>query len=324
MLEFKNVTKTYANEQSVLKGINLTVSEGELFVLVGPSGSGKTTTLKMINRLIEPTDGDIYFNQKRIKDYNLKDLRLTIGYVLQQIALFPNLTVQENIELIPELKKWSRTKREKRVRELLDLVALDPEKYLKRMPSELSGGEQQRVGILRAIAAKPDIILMDEPFSALDPIARHQLQEMIKEIHKEIKSTIVFVTHDMKEAIELGDRICIMRDGQVVQVDTPENIQLHPKNEFVAEFFQHDGSHSANQFEQYTVADVFESHQDLTVLEETVTVNLDTPLSELLSVIETHHLVNVLEEGTVIGTISTSDVLRFIKGKLTHEEGTHV
>lgn len=190
MINFQNVSKKY-NDQLVLEGFDVSIEDGEFFVLVGPSGSGKTTTLKMINRLIEPTDGDIYFNDQRLIDYNLKELRLTIGYVLQQIALFPNLTVAENIELIPEMKHWSKEKRRERTEELLKKVSLPPEEYLHRKPAELSGGEQQRIGILRAIAAKPDIILMDEPFSALDPISKGQLQQLIKELHKELASTVV-------------------------------------------------------------------------------------------------------------------------------------
>lgn len=316
LLEFKNVSKRY-NQQTVLDNISLTVEEGEFFVLVGPSGSGKTTTLKMINRLIDPSEGDIYLHKKKIVEYNLKALRLTIGYVLQQIALFPNLTVQENIELIPELKKWPRAKREKRVRELLTLVNLEPDTYLKRKPSELSGGEQQRVGILRAIAAKPDVILMDEPFSALDPIARQQLQELIKEIHHEIKSTIVFVTHDMKEAVELGDRICLMRDGKIVQIDTPAMIQQQPKNDFVAEFFKQEQSQAGVDFTGLTAKDVLAvSQNSLTLQEETVSVSPDLELVTLIELIQAHQIVTVVANHQLLGTISNNDLLHFLQLEL--------
>ncbi|WP_314060737.1 ABC transporter ATP-binding protein [uncultured Vagococcus sp.] len=316
MLEFKNVSKRY-NQQTVLDTICLTVKEGEFFVLVGPSGSGKTTTLKMINRLIDPSEGDIYLHKKELMTYNLKELRLSIGYVLQQIALFPNLTVQENIELIPELKKWPKVKREKRVRELLTLVNLEPDKYLKRKPSELSGGEQQRVGILRAIAAKPDVILMDEPFSALDPIARQQLQELIKEIHHEIKSTIVFVTHDMKEALELGDRICIMRNGKIVQIDTPDMIQQHPENDFVAEFFKQEQSQGGVDFLGLTVADVLVKSQNPIIhQEETVSVSPELPLVELIELIQRHQIVSVVVDHQLVGTISNDDLLHFLQVEL--------
>lgn len=239
VIEFQQVSKRY-QEKIVLNQFDAKIKKGEFFVLVGPSGSGKTTTLKMINRLIDPTEGTISLHGKKLTDYDVKELRLSIGYVLQQIALFPNLTVAENIELIPEMKHWKKEERRKRATELLRKVNLAPEEYLQRKPSELSGGEQQRIGILRAIAAQPDVILMDEPFSALDPISRNQLQELIKELHQELNSTIVFVTHDMNEALLLGERICVMRDGEIVQLDTPEQIRKQPADAFVAKFFKNE------------------------------------------------------------------------------------
>ena len=193
---------------------------------------------KEINRLLEQTEGNIYLEGKNSKDYNTRQLRFNIGYVLQQIALFPNLTVLENIELIPEMKNWEKRKRREKAKELMKRVGLNPEKYANRYPRDLSGGEQQRVGILRAIIFNPKILLMDEPFSALDPISRNQLQDLIKKIHKEFGMTIVFVTHDMKEAMKLGDRICIMKNGKQIQLATPENIRENPANQFVEEFFR--------------------------------------------------------------------------------------
>lgn len=236
MIEFRNVVKSY-DENIVVNDQSFTIDDGEFFVLVGPSGSGKTTTLKMINRLVKETSGDIIINGKNIDDYDLRELRLNTGYVLQQIALFPNMTVGENIELIPEMKKWPKKKRSKIARDLLDRVGLSNEIYYKRLPSDLSGGEQQRVGILRAIIARPEILLMDEPFSALDPIYRTQLQDLIKDIHKDLGISIVFVTHDMSEALRLGDRICIMKDGCIVQIGTPQEIMSSPADKFVEEFF---------------------------------------------------------------------------------------
>ena len=203
LIEFKNVSKHYDNHTAVNE-LNLTIYQGEFFVLVGGSGSGKSTTLRMINALTEPTDGDVYFNGRRIKDYDIRGLRHRIGYVLQQIALFPTMTVRQNIELMPDILGWDKPKRTSRVNELLELVGMPPETYLNRYPHELSGGEQQRIGILRAIAAKPDILLMDEPFSALDPLARASLQETVSLIHKKLGTTIVFVTHDMSEAAKLA------------------------------------------------------------------------------------------------------------------------
>ena len=312
MINFQNVSKKY-NDQLVLEDFDISIEDGEFFVLVGPSGSGKTTTLKMINRLIEPTDGDIYFNDQRLIDYNLKELRLTIGYVLQQIALFPNLTVAENIELIPEMKHWNKAKRRERTEELLRKVSLPPEEYLHRKPAELSGGEQQRIGILRAIAAKPDIILMDEPFSALDPISRGQLQLLIKELHKELASTVVFVTHDMNEALLLGDRICVMKEGKIVQTDTPEAIKSHPANEFVAQFFQHEHAN----LENYCVEDLLASGfiEDGQVDSET-TVNLGTDLPTVIRLLVDGKMVVLVDEKGPIGEITDRTILRFLETKI--------
>ncbi|AYZ72889.1 ABC transporter ATP-binding protein [Fusobacterium necrophorum] len=237
MIQFEHVSKEYEGKK-VVSDLNFEIQQGEFFILVGPSGSGKTTLLKMINRLLEQTEGNIYLEGKNSKDYNTRQLRFNIGYVLQQIALFPNLTVLENIELIPEMKNWEKRRRREKAKELMKRVGLNPEKYANRYPRDLSGGEQQRVGILRAIIFNPKILLMDEPFSALDPISRNQLQDLIKKIHKEFGMTIVFVTHDMKEAMKLGDRICIMKNGKQIQLATPENIRENPANQFVEEFFR--------------------------------------------------------------------------------------
>ena len=197
MIEYKNVSLSCSTNGLILDGLSFDIEKGEFFVLVGPSGSGKTTTLKLINRLIEQTDGDIYFDNKKLKDYDLRGLRLETGYVLQQIALFPNLTVEENIALIPEMKNFDKKEIKEKTEDLLKKVGLDPKHYMNRFPKELSGGEKQRVGILRAIIANPKILLMDEPFSALDPISKVQLQDLVKTLHNEYKMTTVFVTHDM-------------------------------------------------------------------------------------------------------------------------------
>lgn len=237
MIEYKNVALRY-KEKTVLKDVNLCIEDGEFMVLVGPSGSGKTTMMKMINQLIEPTDGNIYLNQKRIKDHHQRELRLETGYVLQQIALFPNLTVAENIALIPEMKGWKKEQIQEQTKVLLEKVGLSFEDYEHRYPKELSGGEQQRVGIVRAIIATPKILLMDEPFSALDAISRKQLQDLTKQLHQEFKMTTLFVTHDTDEAVKLADRIAVLKDGEIVQVDTPAEIQTNPTNEFVKELFK--------------------------------------------------------------------------------------
>nr|WP_260301687.1 ABC transporter ATP-binding protein [Schleiferilactobacillus harbinensis] len=221
-----------------MQHLSFTVSAGEFFVLVGASGSGKTTTLRLVNELLTPTAGEIYFNDALIKTYDVRALRLQMGYVLQQIALFPNMTVAQNVALIPSLQKQNKRKLAPLVDRLLTDVDLDPQRYRDRMPNELSGGEQQRVGILRAFASQPKIVLMDEPFSALDPISRTQLQRLVRDIHQKLHSTIMFVTHDMDEALQLGDRIGVMRDGQLLQVGTPEEIVQHPADDFVRQLFQ--------------------------------------------------------------------------------------
>lgn len=237
MIKYDNVSLTCPVNGKILDSLNFEIDEGEFFVLIGPSGSGKTTTLKLINRLIEQTDGDIFFQNEKLKNFDIRELRLETGYVLQQIALFPNLTVEENIALIPEMKKMDKTFIEQKTRELLEKVGLEPDQYLKRLPKDLSGGEKQRIGILRAIISNPKVLLMDEPFSALDPISRTQLQDLIKQLHKEFNMTTVFVTHDMNEALNLADRICIMKNGKIVQLDTPQRIKNNPVNDFVKEFF---------------------------------------------------------------------------------------
>ena len=236
MIEFINVGMTYPCGNVGLKNINLTINESEITVFIGPSGSGKTTLLKMINRLEDNTTGEVKINGKNVKEYNIHKMRWDIGYALQQVALFPHMNVEENIAIVPELKKWKKEKINARIDELLNMVGLEPEKYRKRKPSELSGGEAQRVGIARALAADPKIILMDEPFSALDPITRASLQEDVKKLQKQIHKTIVFVTHDIEEAFLLGDKICIIQDGGLIQSGTKQEIISNPKNDFVKKF----------------------------------------------------------------------------------------
>ena len=235
MIEFKNVGKQF-KDNVVLKGLTLEIKEGELVVFIGPSGCGKTTSLKMINRLIEPSSGTILVNGKDIMKTDTIELRRHMGYVIQQTGLFPHMTVRENIQLIAGLEGKDHDQMDLRTEELLQMVGLDPKQFIDRYASELSGGQQQRVGFARALMNDPDVILMDEPFSALDPVTRNDLQEELFNLQEEVKKTIVFVTHDMDEAIKLADRICIMRDGEIVQFDTPEEILRHPKDEYVESF----------------------------------------------------------------------------------------
>ena len=235
MIEFQNVSKRYGNKVAV-DDVSFNIDEGEFFVLIGPSGCGKTTTLKMINRLIPLSEGYIYFNNQPISDYPVYEMRWDIGYVLQQIALFPHMTVKENIAQVPQMKKWKEKDIDARVDELLEMVNMDPEQYKMRKSDELSGGQRQRIGVVRALAADPPVILMDEPFSALDPISREKLQEDLLDLQSKIKKTIVFVTHDIHEAMKLGDRICLLNDGHIEQIGTPQSFIDAPKNDFVRQF----------------------------------------------------------------------------------------
>ncbi|QXE01635.1 betaine/proline/choline family ABC transporter ATP-binding protein [Terribacillus sp. DMT04] len=235
MLTFENVSKIYSGSKKAVNNLNLEIQKGEFICFIGPSGCGKTTSMKMVNRLIEPTEGRILIDGKDIMKQNRVQMRREIGYVIQQIGLFPHMTISENITLVPKLLQWSKEKRRERAAELIKLVNL-PKEYLDRYPQELSGGQQQRIGVLRALASNPPLILMDEPFGALDPITRDGLQEEFKHLQKQLDKTIVFVTHDMDEAIKLADRIVIMKDGEIVQVDTPDEILRNPANEFVESF----------------------------------------------------------------------------------------
>jgi osmoprotectant transport system ATP-binding protein len=236
MIRLEKVRKTYDGQKNIVDNLDFEIRKGELVVLVGESGCGKTTTMKMINRLIEPDSGDIFIDGQNIKSFNKNELRRNIGYVIQDIGLFPHLTVRRNVSVVPLLCKKDKAEVDRYVEELLRLVNLPPEEYADRYPGELSGGQQQRVGFARALANNPDIILMDEPFSALDPITREQLQNELLSLQEELHKTIVFVTHDIDEAIKLGDRIAVMSEGRIIQFDTPEEILKFPVNPFVESF----------------------------------------------------------------------------------------
>jgi len=235
MLSIRNLSKVYAGGKKAVDNMNIDIESGDFIAFIGTSGSGKTTALRMINRMIESSEGEITINGKNIKDINAVELRRSIGYVIQQIGLMPHMTIKENIVLVPKLLKWSQEKKNKKAKELIKLVDL-PEEYLERYPSQLSGGQQQRIGVIRALAAEQDIILMDEPFGALDPITRDTLQDLVKKLQQQLGKTFIFVTHDMDEAIKLADKICIMTNGKVVQYDTPDNILRYPANDFVKDF----------------------------------------------------------------------------------------
>ncbi len=238
MIQFDHVSKVYG-DKTVVNDIELSIENGEFITILGTSGSGKTTMLKMINKLIEPTSGKIFFAGQDIEQMDSVSLRRQIGYVVQQIGLFPHMTVAENIATVPKLLGWDKQRIEKRVEELLDLVQLPAADYGKRYPSELSGGQQQRIGVARALAADPDVMLFDEPFGAIDAITRNDLQEELQSIHQKLhQKTFVFITHDIYEAFKLGTRVVIMDEGKICQFDTPENIIKNPGNDFVKKLIE--------------------------------------------------------------------------------------
>ncbi|QFG00249.1 ATP-binding cassette domain-containing protein [Psychrobacillus glaciei] len=236
MIRFDKISKVYNDGTEALKNVSLTIPDEQLVVIIGPSGCGKTTLMKMINRLETPTSGEVYVDGKAVSSLDPVELRKTIGYVIQRIGLFPHMTIEKNASLVPNLKGWSKEKTAKRIRELMVMVGLDPKQYLVKYPLELSGGQQQRIGVVRALAGNPEIVLMDEPFSALDPISREQLQMETKSLQEKIKKTIVFVTHDMDEALKIADRIVVMKSGEIEQIGTPSELIENPINEFVKNF----------------------------------------------------------------------------------------
>lgn len=235
MIEFKNVSKSY-RDKLVLRNINMVFESGQFIAIIGSSGCGKTTLLKMINKLLPMNQGDILIDGKSVRDKPNMKLRQEIGYVVQEGGLFPHLTVRENLEIVPQLEKMEPDKRQERIFELLDMVNLEPKLYSNSYPCQLSGGQRQRVGVARAFATDSDLILMDEPFSALDPLTREELQDEIVKLQKEYNKTIVFVTHDMDEAIKCADKICFIQNGNVIQFDRTEEILKHPSNDYVEKF----------------------------------------------------------------------------------------
>ncbi|SET47048.1 osmoprotectant transport system ATP-binding protein [Salinibacillus kushneri] len=309
MITFQNVSKTYPDGTRAVKNVNIDVEDGEFFVIIGPSGSGKTTTLKMINRLIPLTEGTIRIQDKKISDYDIHELRWNIGYVLQQIALFPHMTISENIAIVPDLKKWDQEKIQHRIDELLQMAGLAPDTYRNRKPSELSGGEQQRVGVIRALAADPDLILMDEPFSAVDPITREKLQDDILDLQQNIKKTVVFVTHDMQEALKLGDRICVMRDGKVEQIGTPYDLLKRPANEFVQDFV---GTKHPLQNQKVDLEKLIHLNQPEQIEGKTRPLPASTTLQQVIEHLSEQDNLPVEKDGNIIGTINREQVLGYL------------
>jgi osmoprotectant transport system ATP-binding protein len=317
MINFKNVVKVYESADKQVKAvddINLYVEEGEICVFLGPSGCGKTTLLRMVNRLISMTSGAIELNGRDISSMDTIELRRSIGYVIQQIGLFPNMTIEENICVVPHLLGWDRTKIKKRYNELMDLMGLNPDEYRKRYPWELSGGQQQRIGVARALAADPPVMLMDEPFGALDPIMRERIQNEFLRIQQNVKKTILFVSHDIDEAIRLGDKIGIFKSGKLMQYGSPNQILSEPENEFVLEFVGDD--RVLKRLNLLTVRDLLDNKKSLKQVNteskesKSYTVRLDTNLRDTLGIILASPVGEVLvkdDKDQLIGLLRLSD-----------------
>jgi osmoprotectant transport system ATP-binding protein len=308
-LVFDEATKVYpGREGAAVDHLSLTVPAGEICVLVGPSGGGKTTALKLVNRLIPLTSGDIRIDGRSILEHDLTELRRSIGYVIQQVGLFPHMTVEANIGTVPRLLGRPRSWIKARSAELLELVGLDPS-YAKRFPVQLSGGERQRVGLARALAANPPLMLMDEPFGAIDPIVRARLQDEFLRFQSELRKTVVFVTHDIDEAIKVGDRIAILREGgRLAQYDTPQQILEHPVDEFVAEFVGHDRALKALALRTLGDLELTPATQD-----GLPRLPADSSLRDALALLVAERrdaLLVVGEDGSPLGVATREDLLR--------------
>lgn len=309
MIEIKNISKKVGSKV-ILEDISLKIDKGSFVVFIGPSGCGKTTTLKLINKLTEPTKGEIYIDGRPISKEDPIKLRRNIGYVIQSTGLFPHLTIRDNIELIPRLKKGkSEEEINNKTLELMNMVGLDPKEFLDKYPSELSGGQQQRIGLVRAVATDADIILMDEPFSALDPITRTQLQEWLYSLQEELKKTIIFVTHDMDEALKLADKICIMKDGNIEQYDTVENLLRNPSNEFVKNFIGTDRLWNAPEY--IKAKDI--------MIKNPITVKSSRTVIQGMEIMRTNKVDSLLvtdKEGNFLGIVTIKELR--LDGKQNH------
>lgn len=308
MIEFKNITKTYDGVGAV-ENLSLKVEEGEFCVLLGVSGCGKSTSLNMINRLIEPDSGEIFINGKNVKEFQVEELRRSIGYVVQSIGLFPNMTVAQNVSVVPNLLKWDKKKTEQRVRELIEMVGLDVDSYINKYPAQLSGGEAQRIGVARALAADPKILLMDEPFGAVDPLNRTNLQNEFLKLQKELHKTVVFVTHDIGEAMKMGDKIALMSKGVLQCFGTPKELLSNKDDAFVRDFMGNDSF--INILNKYTVEQFMKSE----VQDAEVAINVSATLKDALATM-IENSVNVLavkDADKIIGTVDIDAIIQILK-----------
>ena len=316
MIRFENITKVFPDGTKALRGVSLTIPKEELVVIIGPSGCGKTTLLKLINRLETPTSGEVYVTGNAISAIDPVELRKTIGYVIQRIGLFPHMTIEKNAALVPNLKGWPKDKTKNRIYELMKMVGLEPEQFLHKYPLELSGGQQQRIGVVRALAANPDIILMDEPFSALDPISREQLQNEIKYLQEKIKKTIVFVTHDIDEALKIADMIVVMKDGMIEQIGTPTELIESPINDFVENFIGNERINRKKSVGKRKLQD-FASFFDTEWESHYLEVDASMLVEEAIALLENESTKGLLVKGNndVLGFVNQTILLRAMLAK---------
>ncbi|WP_399202128.1 ABC transporter ATP-binding protein [Sutcliffiella deserti] len=317
LITFNNVTKTYDDGTTAVDNVSFTVKEGKLVALIGPSGCGKTTTMKMINKLIPLSSGTITINGNDISNENAVELRRNIGYVIQRIGLLPHMTIEENVSLVPKLKGWKKKDYEKKVDELLEMVGLDPNVYKKRYPLELSGGQQQRIGVIRALAGEPPIILMDEPFSALDPISREQLQDELKLMQKNIHKTIVFVTHDMDEALKIADEIVVMKDGKVEQIASPTELVQSPANEFVRSFIGEERVKQITNIQEVQAESIMNTYPPDGPADQLPVISYRASLQDIARMMLLQNAEAIIiadEEGNPIGYIEKNHLLKELAG----------
>lgn len=307
IVQYKHVNKTYPNGKKALFDINLTVNQGDFVCLIGTSGCGKTTTMRMINRMLTPSSGEVLVEGKNVMEENPIDLRRHIGYVIQSIGLIPHMTLEENIEIVPKLLKWPEEKRQQRARELMKLVEM-PESYLQRYPHELSGGQQQRIGVIRALAADQKVILMDEPFGALDPITREKLQVLVKKLQQEMGKTIIMITHDMDEALKLSTKLVVMDKGRIIQEGSPEQIVRKPVNQFVRGLIGE---------ERLAKANAIIATADSIMHPNPVTIEPDESIFTAFASLHDHHVDSLLvvdEQQHLIGELDVAQMMA-LRGK---------
>jgi osmoprotectant transport system ATP-binding protein len=308
VLTLDRVSKRYPNGQVAVHDLTLTVGDGETCILVGPSGCGKTTTLRMVNRLIEPSGGRILLDGEDVTDLDPVRLRLRMGYVIQQVGLFPHMTVADNVATVPNLLGWDRDRTRRRVAELLDLVGLPPDRFARRYPHQLSGGQRQRVGVARALGADPPVLLMDEPFGAIDRVTRDRLQNEFLRIQAQMRKVVVFVTHDIDEAVKMGDRIAILKEGGVLQqYDTPARVLAEPATPFVAEFLGPDRGQK-----RLSVVHIDPGRLEKATMYRTdAQVPVDAMLADALSAMLLHDTdrVKVNRNGEIVGVLTLHSLL---------------